>query len=74
VELMACRSVVTWKMVPLCLMWCIWRERNNRNFDNLERTLEELKSYFFFSLFTRTFAYLAPLVISYSNFLTLFSP
>jgi hypothetical protein len=23
-------SVVNWKMVPLCLIWCIWRERNAR--------------------------------------------
>ena len=52
-DLMACwwstgnsRSAVAWKMVPLCLMWCIWRERNNRDFDNLERTMEELKSFF----------------------------
>jgi hypothetical protein len=24
------RSAVVWKMVPLCIMWCIWRERNDR--------------------------------------------
>ena len=80
VDLMACwwyggnsRSVVVWKMMPLCLMWCVWRERNDRNFDNLERTLEEIKSFFFYSLFTWTFAYLALIVISFSNFLALFS-
>jgi hypothetical protein len=51
-------SAVVWKMVPLCIMWCLWRERNNRSFKNLERTLEELKS--FFSLFSWTAAYLVP--------------
>ena len=46
------RSAVIWKRMLLCLMWCIWRVRNDRNFDNLERTLEEVKSFFFYSLFT----------------------
>jgi hypothetical protein len=40
-------SAVVWKMVPLCLMWCLWRERNDRSFEDQERTLEELKSFFF---------------------------
>jgi hypothetical protein len=40
------QSAVFWKMVPLCIMWCLWRERNDRSFENLERTLEELKSFF----------------------------
>ena len=35
--------------------------KNDRNFDNLETTLEELKSFFFYSLFPWTFAYLAQL-------------
>ena len=52
-------SAAGWKMAPLCLMWCLWRERNDRNFNNQERTLEELKSNFF-SLFTWTAAFLAP--------------
>jgi len=37
VDLFACwwtggrsRSAVVWKMVPCCLMWCLWRERNDR--------------------------------------------
>jgi hypothetical protein len=30
-----------WRMVPLFLMWCIWRECNARNFENCER----IKSY-----------------------------
>jgi len=21
-----------WRLVPLCLMWCIWRERNAQSF------------------------------------------
>jgi hypothetical protein len=40
------RSAVVWKMIPLCLMWCLWSERNARCFDNSSRTLEELNSFF----------------------------
>jgi hypothetical protein len=25
-----------WRMVPLCVMWCIWRERNARLFEDKE--------------------------------------
>ena len=40
VELLACwqgkfgrhRNAAIWVAVPHCLMWCIWRERNNRHF------------------------------------------
>jgi hypothetical protein len=67
------QSAIVWKIVPLCIMWCLWRERNDRSFENLERTLEELKSFFFFSLFAWTTAYLAPLIITFFYFLVLFS-
>jgi hypothetical protein len=36
------RSAVVWKMVPLCLMWCIWRERNARYFEDSSRNIEDL--------------------------------
>ena len=29
-----------------CLMWCIWRERNNRHFEDLERLVADLKLFF----------------------------
>jgi O-antigen/teichoic acid export membrane protein len=66
-------SATVWKMVPLCLLWCLWRERNAKRFEDLERSLEELKSFFFFSLFTWIVAYLAPLVINFPKFLVIFS-
>jgi hypothetical protein len=42
-----------WKMVPSCLMWCLWRERNDRNFEDKDMTFEELitSSFFFFIFF-----------------------
>jgi hypothetical protein len=33
------QSMVVWKMVPLCIMRYLWRERNDRRFKILERTL-----------------------------------
>jgi len=68
IDLFACwwtggrsRSAVVWKMVPCCLMWCLWRERNDRQFEDKERTIEELISFFLHSLYSWTTAYLAPL-------------
>jgi hypothetical protein len=46
------RSAVVWKMVPLCIMWCIWRERNARCFEDFLRSSEELLHFFLFTLFT----------------------
>jgi hypothetical protein len=41
------RSVVVWKKIPLCLMWCLWSARNARCFEDSTRTLEELIHLFF---------------------------
>jgi hypothetical protein len=80
VDLFACwwkggrsQSAVVWKMVPCCLIWCLWRERNDRQFEDKERTIEELISFLFYSLYSWTNAFLAPLVISFNDFLVLFS-
>jgi hypothetical protein len=67
------RSAVVWKMVPLCIMWCLWSERNERFFEDSERSLEDLLHFFFITLFTWTAAWLAPRVLSFSDFLFLFS-
>jgi hypothetical protein len=32
-----------WRLVPLCLMWCIWRERNARHFEDVEISMVELR-------------------------------
>ena len=44
-------SVLVWKMIPHCLIWCLWRERNARHFEDSERHLHKLKSLFFHTLF-----------------------
>ena len=44
------RNGVIWKIVPPCLMWCIWNERNNRCFEDSERAMPDIKLLFFRTL------------------------
>ncbi|KAG2720726.1 hypothetical protein I3760_02G048500 [Carya illinoinensis] len=50
-KIQGCHQVaVVWKMIPLCIMWCIWLERNARCFEDKERTRVELKNFFLHTL------------------------
>ena len=40
-----------WNLAPLCLMWCIWRERNWRTFEDRDKSDNQLLAYFSGSLF-----------------------
>jgi hypothetical protein len=80
VDLFACwwtggrsRSAVVWKMVPCCLMWCLWRECKDRQFEDKEITIDDLISFFFHSLYSWSAAFLTPLTFSFNDFLVLFS-
>ena len=39
------RHIDVRRLVPHCLIWWIWRERNARSFDGCERSLPEIKSF-----------------------------
>jgi hypothetical protein len=74
IELFACwwksgrpRSVAIWKMVPICIFWCVWKERNLRCFEDLESSMEDILASFFHMV-----AFLSPLLISFTDFLVLF--
>jgi hypothetical protein len=67
------QSASVGKMVTTCLLWCLWREMNDKSFEDCERTLEE-KSFFFKTLYLWVIAYVYPLTISYSDFLVRFAP
>ena len=41
---------VIWKAISHCLMWHIWREQNDQSFEDSERTLPDLKLFFFKTL------------------------
>ena len=38
-----------WKEAPLCLMWTLWRERNDRVLNDNERTDQALKLSFLYT-------------------------
>ena len=44
-------NIDLWRVVPHCLLWCLWRERNIRCFEGTERSFLEIKSLFLHSLF-----------------------
>jgi len=81
VDLYACwwtansaRTAIMWKTVPSCLLWYLWRDINDSSFEDHKKTLEEIKSLFFNTLYLWTATYVSPLVISYHDFLVLFVP
>ena len=45
------RHIDVWRLVPHCLIWCIWRERNARSFEGCEHSLLEIKSFLLLTLF-----------------------
>ena len=44
-------NIDVWRLVPHCLIWCIWHERNAKRFEGCERSLLEIKSFFLHTLF-----------------------
>ena len=44
-------SSYIWNLVSLCLMWCIWKERNRRTFEDLDRSKDQMLALFSSSLF-----------------------
>ena len=44
------RHIDVWRLVPHCLIWCIWCERSARSFEGCERSLLEIKSFFLHTL------------------------
>ena len=51
------QSEALWKIIMLCLMWCIWRERNDRSFEDSKRKVAKLKTLFFHTPFQWIAAY-----------------
>jgi hypothetical protein len=66
-------SVVIWKMVPICILWCVWKEINLRCFEDLESSMEDILASFFHTLYLWMVAFLSPLSISFADFLVRFS-
>jgi hypothetical protein len=45
------RTVAVRKMVPMCLFWCLWKEMNDINFEDKERSTENIIYLFFETLY-----------------------
>ena len=57
-----------WLIVPHCLMWCLWRERN-RCFEDNERSIPELKlSFFSLELYWIGRCHAKPIILFFSWF------
>jgi len=67
------RSDAIWKMVPTCLLWCVWKERNNRCFRGFGEVIEVYSNYVFSTLYLWTVAFVPPLSLSFGDFLVCFS-
>ena len=37
------RNALVWRVVPYCVIWCLWRERNARHFEDTELSIPDLK-------------------------------
>ena len=58
-----------WNMVPVCLMWLEWKERNARTFEGIERPIELLKTSLAGTLFEWSHIWGLTHCISLSDFL-----
>ena len=39
-----------WGIILHCLIWCLWKERNSKCFEDIERSIPDLKLFFFRTL------------------------
>jgi hypothetical protein len=62
-----------WRLASLYLMWCIWKKRNARNFEDIETSVVELKMIMFRALYTWIAPHHSLLFSSFSDFLEPFS-
>ena len=73
-------NIDLWRLVPHCLMWCIWRERKARCFKGCEQSLLEIKSFFLHTLLVWSVAlshfscFSLPLLLDHCNFGSWFLP
>ena len=58
-----------WRLAPICLLWCIWGERNRRTFQEEEMSDTCLRNLFFGSLLEWSQQFLDLDYLSFLNFL-----
>ena len=50
-----CRGLNIWNLVPVCLMWTIWTERDQHTFEDVECKSTKLQAFFTGSLYKWSF-------------------
>jgi hypothetical protein len=50
------RNMLVWRIVPHCVMWWLWRERNDCLFEDCERSVAALKLLFIQTLYEWVFS------------------
>ena len=63
------RNGYIWSIIPHYLMWCLWRERNCRCFEDYESSISDLKLLFFRTLRDWLFALQSQSFPSFIDFL-----
>jgi hypothetical protein len=61
------------RLAPLCLLWCIWRERNARLFEDVETSMVELRKRLLNMLYIWIASHHCLNDFTYVDFLNLFS-
>jgi len=61
-----------WRLVPLCLMWCIWWEWNARLFEDVEISMVEIRKHLLDTLYIWIASHHCLNVFTYVDFLNLF--
>jgi hypothetical protein len=80
VDLFACwrglygspQSAVVQKIVSSRLLWCLWKERINKSFEDHERTMVEFKFFFFKTLYLWTIRFAFPNLLTFHDFVGFF--
>ncbi|RVW42122.1 hypothetical protein CK203_085788 [Vitis vinifera] len=57
-----------WRAAPLCLMWTIWKERNRRTFDDMERNNQDIKFIFLYTFVNWVRVYIEEHTLSLIDF------
>jgi hypothetical protein len=60
------------ELAPLCLLWCIWRERNARLFEDVETSMVELRKRLLNTLYIWIASHHSLNIFTYVDFLKLF--
>ena len=60
-----------WRMAPVCVIWCIWRERNARLFEDKECSVDEARKNMVFMLHMRATAHYREELPNLEDFLSM---